>query len=323
MKNKNLLYGLIAVLFLSLVANGYLLFRDSQSGGGELASLEEQIEKYPLLSKRILAEIPNDYLVNFVDLRNTIRSTVKPYEKNFAVYFEYLPTGVSIGVNDRDEFTAASLLKVPVVMANLLQEEINGKESMPDKITLTPEMLNSEYGTLYKRGAGATVTRDEAIKYTLEESDNTAVSALISITDYKYFQRVHDGLDIEIKDVQETPVITAKNYSSILRSLFFASIVDKEHSQLILTHLANSVFRDKLVAGVPSDVKVASKVGIGQDKLYSDCGIVYVPRRPYLLCMMSFTDEDTARERMVDVSKKVYDFVSNANKSSSGGEMEK
>lgn len=323
MKNKNLLYGLIAVLFLSLVANGYLLFRHSQSGGGELASLEEQIEKYPLLSKRILAEIPNDYLVNFVDLRNTIRSTVKPYEKNFAVYFEYLPTGVSIGVNDRDEFTAASLLKVPVVMANLLQEEIDGKENMPDTITLTPEMLNSEYGTLYKRGAGATVTRDEAIKYTLEESDNTAVSALISITDYKYFQRVHDGLDIEIKNVQETPVITAKNYSSILRSLFFTSIVDKEHSQLILTHLANSVFRDKLVAGVPSDVKVASKVGIGQDKLYSDCGIVYVPRRPYLLCMMSFTDEDTARERMVDVSKKVYDFVSNSNKSSSGGEMEK
>ena len=321
MKHKGKI--LIGVLVISILLNGYFIFaKPGTASSPQKESFEDLVEKYPLLSKRILAEVPNDYLVNFVDLRNQLRTTVAPYSDKFAFYFEYLPTGTSIGVNEKDEFTAASLLKVPVVMANLLLEEIEGEDSMPDTITLTEDMINSNYGSLWKRGAGGIVTRDEAIKYALEESDNTAIDALISITDYKYFQRVHDGLDIELKDVQDTPVITTKNYSSILRALYFASVVDKEDSQRILSHLSKSVHDKMLSAGVPESVEVANKVGVVDGELYTDCGIVYVPRRPYLLCMLSVSDEATALARMSEISKMTYDFVSNVNQEMPSGVSE-
>lgn len=309
-REKFILVGLV----ISLLLNAFLFLRgeNAQSSSQE-NDLQSRIEKYPYISKRILAEIPNDYLINFVDLRYELRSTVAPYRDEFGLYFEYLPTGSSIGVNEKDDFNAASLLKVPIVMGNLLQEEEIGDENMPDRIILTEEMLNSKFGTLWQKGAGTEITRNDAIRYALEDSDNTAINALLSITDFKYYEDVHNGLDVAIQDIEDTPVITLKGYSSILQALFFASIVNVEHSQEILAYLVNSRFKDKLAAGVPSDVPVANKIGVVDGELYTDCGIVYVPRRQYLLCMLSVSDEKTAQERMKAVSEMVYDYVANAN----------
>ena len=314
---------ILVALGISLLLNVFLFLREENtSTSPQDNNLQSQVEKYPYISKRILAEIPNDYLINFVDLRSALRSEVEPYQDQFAFYFEYLPTGVSIGVNEKDEFNAASLLKVPIVMGNLLQEEEEGAENMPETITLTQPMIDSRFGDVWKRGAGAQITREEAIKYALEDSDNTALQALISITDYKYYERVNDGLDVEIKDIQETPVLTMKNYSSILQSLFFSSVVSLEHSQEILDHLAKSKFKDKLAAGVPDNIVVANKIGTIDHELYTDCGIVYVPRRPYLLCMLSASEDPVAKERMQKVSKIVYDFVSDANKTAPSTSLE-
>ena len=65
-------------------------------------------------------------------------------------------------------------------------------------------------------------------------------------------------------------------------------------------------------AGVPVGVVVAHKIGLLNNQLYEDCGIVYVPNRPYILCMVSKSDYKTAVMRMSSLSKTVYDFVANA-----------
>jgi beta-lactamase class A len=275
-------------------------------------SLQEYEKKYPFLSKRILQDFPNDILIKFSPLRKDLRSIVEPWGSQFAFFFEYLPTGVTIGVNEKDEFSAASLLKVPVVMAYYLQQETEGKSHDSEAVILTKKMLHVDYGSLWKRGEGAKVTLGEAVEYALKESDNTAVEVIISKTNYKYFQEVYDGLDVDSKEVREIPVITLKNYSSILKALFFASVVNKEHSEKILSLLTESIYKDKLPSGVSENIKVAHKIGVADNQLYTDCGIVYVPRRPYLLCLFSVSDENMARDRMEKISKTVYDFVSTA-----------
>lgn len=303
---------LFFLLFISLILNVWLFVKVKAKTGavfGGDSQFQQAEKKYPLLAKRILVEYPNDLLIRFSPLRKELREMTAAWSGKFAFYFEYLPTGVSIGVNEKDEFSAASLLKVPVVMSYYLQQERENKTG-DGEVALTEAMIHKDYGNLWKRGVGAKVSIDEAIRLALEESDNTAVEVVISKTNYTYFQEVYDGLDIELKEIHQIPIITAKNYSSILKALYFSSIVNKEHSDKILSHLSRSVYRDKLPAGVPENIKVAHKIGEAGNDLFTDCGIVYVPRRPYLLCMLSFSDDETAKERMVAVSKKVYDYIS-------------
>jgi hypothetical protein len=78
-----------------------------------------------------------------------------------------------------------------------------------------------------------------------------------------------------------------------------------------------SQFNDKIVAGVPSGTEVAHKIGDYQEKntqaaIYNDCGIVYVPHRPYILCIMYKGDEAQARIHMSSISKMIYQYVSQA-----------
>lgn len=270
------------------------------------------LQKYSLLSPRILQEYRNDVLIHFLPLRTEIRDFVSPIQNSFAVYFEYLPTGTSIGINEKVEFSAASLVKVPVVMAYLHQKERLGRKEDP-VVTIEERDINKEYGTLWQKGVGTKISLGEAVEKALTESDNTAYLLLANRTEKRDLKHVMEGLDIDIAIENTEIIITAKHFSSILKALYFSSIVGKEDSQQILNLLTKSVFHDGIPAGVPKSVPVAHKIGVLDDELYQDCGIVYLPRRPYLLCMVSHSDENEANLRMRKISKMVYDYVSTTN----------
>ncbi len=94
-------------------------------------------------------------------------------------------------------------------------------------------------------------------------------------------------------------------------ALYNAKYVSIEHSQLILRYLDQSQFNEQIVAGVPTSVAVAHKQGVAESgDIYSDCGIVYVPNRSYLLCLGSMGAPKTQADRfMVEVSKTAYAYV--------------
>jgi hypothetical protein len=53
------------------------------------------------------------------------------------------------------------------------------------------------------------------------------------------------------------------------------------------------------------------------EKVFIDCGIVYIPSRPYILCLFVEDEESVANYQMMTISKMIYDYVSTV-KSSSG-----
>lgn len=303
-------YFIIGLLLLSLIGNAYLLTQ-VQFFSKDKSDFEALQKKYPHLSKRVLAELPQDIHINFLSLRNDLRNLGQQYGSSFALYFEYLPTGTSIGINEKDEFLAASLFKLPVVMAYYRHKERIKDESDPT-IQLTENMLDDRFGTLYQKGAGYQINLGDSVKLSLQESDNTAVRSLVPQLSKEDFNGVYEGLDIDLKINNEGAMITAKQYGSILKALFFSSVLNNDHSEEIIDLLTKTKFSDKLPAGVPENIQVAHKIGVvelSDHEAYMDCGIVYVPRRPYLLCMISQTDNKTAQTRMKKVSKTVYDFV--------------
>lgn len=309
-------FPVITFILVSVILNiiGFYLLFINRSNVVSLNKIDDKQKQYLFLAKRIFNENFSDIILNFLDLRTDLRTTVKPWGNSFSIYFEYLPTGTSIGVNEKEEFYAASLFKVPVIMAyyrNLEQQ----KDKKDPILTIREQDIDKEFGNLWKKGVGHKIRTSEAIRLALQESDNTAIKLIVPKITEDDFRHVYESLDIDLVSDGNGAKLTTKGYASILKALFFSSVLPADYSQKILESLSKTIFVDKLPAGVPQNIMVAHKIGVfnkntSQDEAYMDCGIVYVPNRRYVLCMLSISDEQTARERMVSISRKIYDYVS-------------
>lgn len=271
----------------------------------------------PLLSRRIFAPDPNDTIIDLTQLRSQMKTYAASLQEPFGLYFEYLPSGSAIGINSQTSFIEASLLKLPVVIkAYQLKEE--GLLSFDEKLSMTQDDINPSFGSLWQRGVGTELPVREIIRLTLEESDNTALQMLgrkLSSVRPGYVNEVFDNLDIPKELGPEGVMVSAHNYTSILRSLYLSASLSKTDSQEILSMLTETKFSDELPAGVPAGIKVAHKIGV-YDKdgvtTYSDCGIIYIPKRPYSLCVLVRGSQDRARAIIQDFSRMAYGFISNA-----------
>jgi beta-lactamase class A len=279
---------------------------------------------YPLLSKRLFAENPNNIILNFTSLRKHLNDYVKSTPVKTGVYFEYLPTGNSIGVNEKEVFFTASLIKLPVVMRTYFLID-QGKIKSTQVVTLQEKQLDKGFGDLWMRGAGAEVSVRDLTDAVLTDSDNTAFRALSDLiatfnsdaTDTRSVLDVYNSLDIPNDEAGGNAGITPKNFSSILRSLYLSAYLPYKYSNHILEHLASSKFDDWLPEPIPDDIKVAHKFGLynaepHEFSVHSDCGIVYHPKRPYALCVMVNThEEQIARDIIRTISRTTYDYVHN------------
>lgn len=273
---------------------------------------QTQATDYPLLARRIFIENPNDSIVNFAQLRQQFQAYFDDNEIKGSLYFEYLPTGTSARITADDEQVAASLMKLPAAMDAMKAIE-NGKISADQPITLRPEWLDAGYGELYKKGAGYTLTLKEAIRIMLTDSDNTALKAVGFTTMNMVAQEdsVLRAVDVDITQNSNLTVsIGARSYGSFLKCLYFACYNNRENSNELLTYLTESRFTNRLVAGVSdTSIKIAHKIGV-YDTVQSDCGIVYIPNRQYLICaMVNGSDDTTTNARIAALSKIAYEYV--------------
>ncbi|MEX1997847.1 MAG: serine hydrolase [Candidatus Andersenbacteria bacterium] len=300
---------LAVFLFLSIIGNFFLYSKLAKN-----QSTQPQLQKeYSYLSKRIFAETQNDILINFIPLRRALREYVGKPENRVGVYFEYLPSGTSIGVNEKEEVALVSLSKVPLVMSIYKKIE-RGTMSPDDILVIKKEHLNQEFGTLWERGEGAQLSVEELVELALVDSDNTAYNVLADELAAQELNEVYEGLDIELTLEEENLLVSPKTYSSIFRSLYLSSFLSKQNSNLILDILTKTPFNDKIDAGIPNDVKVAHKIGVFETQdtaqnVFIDCGIIYVPNRPYILCIFVRDTNEQAQQHMSHISKMVYSYI--------------
>lgn len=273
-------------------------------------------QSYPLLSPRIFIDNPNDVIINFTNLRSQLRNYFRQVQEPLGMYFEYLPSGMSIGINENQEFLQASLIKVPLAMA--VYKKIEKGELKEDTlVTILPSDLNREFGELYKSGVNKQLTINELVEIMLSQSDNTAAAAIgRQLNDNDVFE-VFDALDIPFLVKDDQPVVSPKNYSSILKTLYLSAYLNYSHSQKILHFLSKSTFNDKIAYPIAPHITVAHKIGVvgkGNEQIYTDCGIVYVPQRPYTLCIMGKGKEAAITRHMQQLSGIIYQYVSAQNK---------
>lgn len=286
-------------------------------------------EDYNLINKTVVYNLGKHYIINFSLLKESLVEIQKKYNFKTYIYFNYLNNGSWVGLNERDNFTAASLVKVPLAMSVLKSVE-QGQLSLSQEYTLEELDLDSNFGNLYKKGAGVSFTIGELIEIMLKESDNTARGALFKVLErigiidplydvyvslgWDYVSEINPGANNETMiDFNLYNEINLKLLSNMFLALYNSSYLNLGNSQLILEYLANTPFDDKIIAGIPDDVPVSHKIGIASNSgTFSDCGIIYAPDRNYLLCLGSNGgNEKLASDFMAEVSEAVYDYVIN------------
>jgi beta-lactamase class A len=127
------------------------------------------------------------------------------------------------------------------------------------------------------------------------------------------------GLPLPHADPNQTiDFMSVKSYAYFFRVLYNASYLDREYSKKALELLGHTNFNHGLTAPLPNDLTVAHKFGErtitastgSMTQELHDCGIIYFPRRPYLLCIMTKgTNPDVLANQIEKISKTVYDFM--------------
>jgi beta-lactamase class A len=237
-----------------------------------------------------------------------------------SVYFRDLNNGPTFGVNADAKYIPASLLKVPVMMAfyhladdnpSVLEKKVRYDKEIDLGISgtqLIPPQKPLQVGKEY--------TIDELIHSAIVYSDNQAVVLLINELPAQELIELYKLLGVD-QGVLEGPggTLTVKNYAAFFRILFNSSYLSQERSEKALGLLAQTDFTEGIVAGVPKNITVAHKFGeSGTYDMHQihDCGVVYYPNHPYLLCIMTKGKSTNDIEKAISqISSFVYNKIAN------------
>lgn len=237
-----------------------------------------------------------------------------------AVYFRDLDNGPWFGVDERKAFTPGSLLKVPLMMAALLQAT-RDPAFLDQRIRfqgLPVELGLEAFESKAPLVRGQTYTVEQLIERVAVHSDNHAAWLLFTAVDPHVLDRLYRDLGLDPTPARNPALpatVSPRAFGSLFRVLYNASYLNREMSDKLLEMMSRAAYRDGLVAGVPPGTVVAHKFGVntvgepglGEMQLH-DCGIVYNERRPYFLCVMTRgSDERLLGNAIEQTSRLVWE----------------
>ena len=302
---------------------GYFVFQNMDVSHHERESRSREIREsgYKYISPLLECEVEGTKLNALGPLKTEIEDLVSNEEASgkaddVAVYFRDLSNGPWFSVNSGDDFAPASLLKLPVLMAYYKKFEDH-----PDGLQVKLK-YDKDYQLLFQSIEPAQ-TVQKGKEYTIEDliermivySDNAALAILEDNIEPGAIDKVTLDLGIETPSPNSPEnYMSVRGYAGLFRILFNASYLEKDLSEKALEVLTRTQFEGGIVAGVPKGIKVAHKFGERQIDEKStqlhDCGIVYYPGSPYLLCIMSrgTNVQDLART-ISKISEKIYSRI--------------
>ncbi len=227
-----------------------------------------------------------------------------------SVYFRDLNNGPWFGIGQDQTYAASSMLKIAHLVAVYKRAEQD--PALLKRKVLYGKVYHTEPQTIIpseKIVLGTEYTVEDLVERMIRHSDNEALYLLQNKVPEANTDDLYIDLGIEFTANNE---LTPRAYATFFRVLFNASYLSYDSSERALKLLTETEFMDGLRAGVPQVVAVAHKFGERalpntQSQLH-DCGIVYYPHRPYLLCVMTRGNgnQDQMASAISDISQGVY-----------------
>lgn len=336
--NRNRVLSLVAIgCFLAGVLIGgaaVVLLQTRQAASGITAFRESDISntthsQYTFIDPLITIKGINNSS-SYNDVKAQVASYIASQQVNglFSASVDFRDINVPGGftINGSQMYTPASLDKVPLMMAyyklsetdpSILSQEITYPVGSTDADSI--ETIKSTEQLI----PGTTYTIEQLIEHMIRYSDNNATDLLKdylnNTNNAGAYTTVFSDLGIDPSTVNDyTDNMTVVQYSIFLRALYNATYLNWNDSEHALQLLSETDFSEGIESGVPNDALVAQKFGevkltdnsgnlVGRE--LNNCGIIYYPDHPYLLCIMTKATGDNIQaleSELESISKIVY-----------------
>jgi len=207
-----------------------------------------------------------------------------------------LQTGWTFLHNDEARFPAASLIKIPIMVASFKAVE-DGRLDLQEKYVLRrPDRVGGS-GLLRRMRNGRTFTYGELIDYMVTHSDNIATNVIIKRLGLDYIRNVLKELDL--KDTVLNRLMMdfrareegLENYTSaremtwLLEMIYHRRCLNAWISDKCLDVLKRQRINDRLPRFLPREAMVAHKTGQEREVCH-DAGIVFSPHGDYIITVL-------------------------------------
>jgi len=233
-----------------------------------------------------------------------------------SVYFRDLTNGPWFGINEDARFVPGSLLKVPMMISYLKYlEQHPGAGSTEIVYERRVSSAVQNVGVAHPLVVGERYAADELLRRMIIESDNDSAFLLYGFIGTDLVSEVYSEFALKPPTAGQDYEMRVRDYATFFRILYNATYLTPENSERALTLLTQTDFDKGIAAGVPAGVPVANKFGErnyegSSEYQLHDCGIVYAPKRPYSLCVMTRGSDIAALSGVIrEVSSTVYQHI--------------
>ncbi len=313
---------LLAIILIGIGAGiEYLLTKNKSATPGYIEPIftRQADPLYPLIKPLVRIDFPTQFTFSELsNLRNEADKFIKQQQaagkiKRASFYFRDTNNAHWVGIGQDDKYHPASLFKVPYLMALYKETEVN-PQLLNDRIYFSGANHNNA-DQVQHLASGHYYTMAELAKAMIKESDNDAKDLLLGKIDQQFLIEALNDNGMSLQDATDN-TMSPRIYTTFFRTFYNASFLSSAMSEQALELLSEVDFKDGLVAGIPSTIKIAHKFGeyanLDNDNVTSlelhDCGLVYFPDHPYYLCVMT---EGYSREDLASVIKGIANISFN------------
>lgn len=224
-------------------------------------------------------------------------------------------TGKYLDMDARRAYSAASMIKLPVLVAML--EQVDGKKlNLKQVLCIRQDLKGGGSGCLQWRPTGSRISLDDCARLMMTISDNTATNMIIDLlggqqacnAEFARLGLKQTRINNWLPDLSGTNTTSPYDLAFLLAKVDSGGVLSDSSRSWLFNTMEHSRIRTLLPMGIPHNAKIADKTGdIGT--LVGDAGIVTAANgKRYIVAVAverPWNDRE-ANALIRTISKKVY-----------------
>lgn len=243
-------------------------------------------------------------------LRSIAEEKIADKKGSFSIYYKSFATDKDFEINSQMIHTAASVNKVPIIVA-LYQEAEKGNLELNEQITIQKSDIQ-DYGTgvLRYQEPGQTYSLRSLAKLALKQSDNTAAHILKNRVGENVVENSTNAMGLTQTSIIEN-ITSPKDMGILFEKLYNGELLSEANTTEVLSFLKDTDIEDRLSKNLEGAIvyhKTGDEVGTVHDVgIIEKNGTVF-----YLGVMISDVGGKEAESKNIisDIARGVTSYVS-------------